>query len=88
MGRNPAVGRQGPAHHAAVIPAESEAKRLRVRQIRSSIGRAETMRRTLQAIGLRHQQATVDVENTADAARHAVQGAPPRRGDAAQGTLT
>ncbi len=65
MGRNPAVGRQGPAHHAAVIPAESEAKRLRVRQIRSSIGRAETMRRTLRAIGLRHHQATVDVENTA-----------------------
>ena len=29
MGRNPAVGRQGPAHHAAVIPAESEARRLR-----------------------------------------------------------
>ena len=22
MGRNPAVGRQGPAHHAAVIPTE------------------------------------------------------------------
>ena len=65
MGRNPAVGRQGPAHHAAVIPAESDAKRLRVRQIRSSIGRAETMRRTLEAIGLRHHQAAVDVENTA-----------------------
>ncbi len=65
MGRNPAIGRQGPAHHAAEIPAETEAKRLRVRQIRSSIGRAETMRRTLRAIGLRHHQASVDVDNTA-----------------------
>lgn len=65
MGRNPVVGRQGPAHHAAVIPAESEAKRLRVKQIRSGIGHAETMRRTLAAIGLKHHQATVEVDNTA-----------------------
>jgi len=65
MGRNPVVGRQGPAHHAAVIPAESEARRLTVTQIRSGIGHAETMRRTLKAIGLKHHQATVEVENTA-----------------------
>ena len=65
MGRNPVVGRQGPAHHAAVIPAESEATRLRVKQIRSGIGHAETMRRTLKAIGLKHHQATVEVDNTA-----------------------
>jgi large subunit ribosomal protein L30 len=65
MGRNPAVGRQGPAHHAAVIPAESEARRLQVTQIRSGIGHAETMRRTLKAIGLKHHQATVEVDNTA-----------------------
>jgi large subunit ribosomal protein L30 len=65
MGRNPVVGRQGPAHHAAVIPAESEATRLRVTQIRSGIGHAETMRRTLKAIGLTHHQATVEVANTA-----------------------
>ena len=65
MGRNPVVGRQGPAHHAAVIPAEAEAKRLRVKQIRSGIGHAETMRRTLKAIGLKHHQATVEVDNTA-----------------------
>ncbi len=65
MGRNPVVGRQGPAHHAAVIPAESEAKRLVVKQIRSGIGHAETMRRTLKAIGLRHHQAVVEVDNTA-----------------------
>lgn len=65
MGRNPVVGRQGPAHHAAVIPAESEARRLTVKQIRSGIGHAETMRRTLKAIGLKHHQATVEVDNTA-----------------------
>ncbi len=65
MGRNPVVGRQGPAHHAAVIPPESEARRLTVKQIRSGIGHAETMRRTLKAIGLKHHQATVEVDNTA-----------------------
>lgn len=65
MGRNPVVGRQGPAHHAAVIPGEGEAKRLRVKQIRSGIGHAETMNRTLKSIGLRHHQATVEVDNTA-----------------------
>ena len=47
MGRNPAVGRQGPAHHAAVIPSEASAKALAVKQIRSEIGHSETMRRTL-----------------------------------------
>jgi ribosomal protein L30/L7E len=57
MGRNPVVGRQGPAHHAAVIPSEQEAKRLRVKQIRSGIGHAETMRLTLKSI--------VEVDNTA-----------------------
>jgi large subunit ribosomal protein L30 len=65
MGRNPVVGRQGPAHHAAVIPSEQEAKRLRVKQIRSGIGHAETMRLTLKSIGLRHHQAVVEVDNTA-----------------------
>jgi large subunit ribosomal protein L30 len=64
MARNPAVGRQGPAHHAAVIPAESEAKALEVRQIRSSIGHPDTMRRTLRALGIRHHQQTVRVANT------------------------
>ena len=65
MGRNPVVGRQGPAHHAAVIPSDKEAKRLRVKQIRSGIGHAETMRLTLKSIGLRHHQAVVEVDNTA-----------------------
>ena len=40
MGRNPVVGRQGPRHHAAKVPAESEAKTIKVTQIRSSIGHA------------------------------------------------
>lgn len=65
MGRNPVVGRQGPAFHAAEIPGEEVATRLRVRQIRSESGHAETMRRTLRAIGLRHYQASVEVANTA-----------------------
>ena len=67
MGRNPVVGRQGPAHHAAVIPAEAEAKTLEVKQIRSSIGHPDTMRRTLAALGLRHHQQTVRIANTASA---------------------
>lgn len=65
MGRNPVIGRQGPAYHAATIPSEAEATRLRVKQIRSGIGHAETMRRTLKAIGLNRHQATVEVDNTA-----------------------
>lgn len=65
MGRNPVVGRQGPKHHAAVIPSEDDAKRLRVKQIRSGIGHAETMKLTLKAIGLRHHQATVEIDNNA-----------------------
>ncbi len=65
MGRNPVVGRQGPAHHAAVIPLESEAKRLHVKQIRSGIGHSESMNRTLKAIGLRHYQAEIEIDNNA-----------------------
>jgi large subunit ribosomal protein L30 len=64
MGRNPAVGRQGPAHHAAVIPTEDAARALAVKQIRSEIGHSDTMRRTLRALGLRHHQQTVRVPNT------------------------
>ena len=65
MGRNPAVGRQGPGHHAAVIPSEDAAGALAVKQIRSEIGHPETMRRTLRALGLRHHQQVVRVPNTA-----------------------
>lgn len=64
MGRNPVVGRQGPGHHAAIIPTEDAARMLSVKQIRSGIGHAETMRRTLHALGLRHHQQTVRVPNT------------------------
>lgn len=64
MGRNPAVGRQGPGHHSATIPAEDQASALEVKQIRSGIGHPETMRRTLRALGLQHHQQTVKVPNT------------------------
>jgi large subunit ribosomal protein L30 len=65
MGRNPAVGRQGPKMHSALIPPESKAKRIRVKQIRSGIGHADTMRRTLRALGLQHHQMTVELPNNA-----------------------
>ena len=65
MGRNPVVGRQGPRHHAASIPPESEAKTIAVTQIRSGIGHPDTMRRTLEALGLRHHQQTVQLPNNA-----------------------
>ncbi|HEU4700757.1 MAG TPA: 50S ribosomal protein L30 [Gemmatimonadales bacterium] len=64
MGRNPVVGRQGPGYHAAVIPTADAAPKVRVKQIRSEIGHAETMRRTLRSLGLRHHQQTVVVDNT------------------------
>ena len=67
MGRNPAVGRQGPEYHAATVPSEQEAGTLAVKQIRSGIGHPETMRRTLRALGLRHHQQVVQVRNTASA---------------------
>jgi large subunit ribosomal protein L30 len=82
MGRNPAVGRQGPAHHSAVIPSEDKAGALAVKQIRSEIGHPETMRRTLRALGLRHHQQTVQVPNTSSVrgmlikVRHLVEVSP------------
>ncbi|HTK40296.1 MAG TPA: 50S ribosomal protein L30 [Gemmatimonadales bacterium] len=65
MGRNPVVGRQGPGYYAATIPAEADAPQLKVKQIRSGIGHAATMRRTLEALGLRRHQYTVRLRNTA-----------------------
>ena len=65
MGRNPAVGRQGPAYHAATIPGEDEAKRLRVKQVRSTIGRPDSMRKTLASLGLHKHQAEVELVNNA-----------------------
>ncbi len=67
MGRNPVVGRQGPEYHAATIPGEQDAGTVAVKQIRSSIGHSESMRRTLNALGLRHHQQVVHVKNTASA---------------------
>ncbi len=63
MGRNPVVGRQGPGHRAAVIPTEDKASTLTVKQVRSGIGHADTMRRTLRALGLRHHQQSVKLPN-------------------------
>ena len=65
MGRNPVVNRQGPRHHAAKVPTEQQAARIRVTQIRSGIGHAANMRRTLEALGLRHHQMTVELPNNA-----------------------
>jgi large subunit ribosomal protein L30 len=82
MGRNPAVGRQGPEYHAATVPSEQEAGTIAVKQIRSEIGHPETMRRTLRALGLRHHQQVVQVRNTASArgmiykVRHLVEVTP------------
>ncbi len=84
MGRNPVVGRQGPAFHAAVVPAESKAKRIKVKQIRSGIGHADTMRRTLRALGLQHHQMTVELPNNASVrgmltkVRHLVEVTPAK----------
>ena len=63
MGRNPVVGRQGPAYYAARVPGEQEATRIRVTQIRSGIGHPETMRQTLRALGLRKHQMSVELPN-------------------------
>jgi large subunit ribosomal protein L30 len=82
MGRNPVVGRQGPAYHAATIPAEKQAKRLVVKQIRSGIGHPETLRRTLKALGLKKYQAVSTLPNNASIrgmlfkVRHLVEVAP------------
>ena len=82
MGRNPVVGRQGPAYHAAVIPAEAKAKRLVVKQIRSGIGHPETMRRTLKALGLKRHQSVSTLPNNAGVrgmlfkVRHLIEVAP------------
>jgi large subunit ribosomal protein L30 len=51
--------------YSATIPAEGKAKRIKVKQIRSGIGHADTMRRTLRALGLQHHQMTVELPNNA-----------------------
>ncbi len=82
MGRNPVVGRQGPAYHAAEIPPEAKAKRLRVKQIRSGIGHSATMRRTLAALGLKRHQSESELPNNSSVrgmlfkVRHLIEVAP------------
>ncbi len=82
MGRNPVVGRQGPAYHAAEIPAEKDAARVRIKQIRSGIGHPETMRRTLKALGLKRHQSSSELPNNASVrgmlfkVRHLVEVSP------------
>ena len=84
MGRNPVVGRQGPSHYAATIPSEGDAAVLAVKQIRSGIGHAATMRRTLEALGLRHHQQSVQLPNNASVrgmlykVRHLVEVTPAK----------
>lgn len=45
-------------------PREDGTARLRVKQVRSGIGHAETYRRTLRALGLRHHQHEIVVGDT------------------------
>jgi large subunit ribosomal protein L30 len=55
---------------------------LSVKQVRSGIGRSETMRRTLRSIGLRHHQQTVTVQDNPsirgmlDKVRHLIEVTP------------
>ena len=59
-----------PKKAAAAKPAPRPAKPaatgkpLRIKQIKSGIGHAETFRRTLAALGLRHHQAEIVVKDT------------------------
>ena len=65
MGRNPVVGRQGPAYHAAKVPSEAKAKKIWVKQIRSGIGHSDSMRKTLKALGLTRHQSVSELPNNA-----------------------
>ncbi|MHB1224091.1 MAG: 50S ribosomal protein L30 [Gemmatimonadaceae bacterium] len=49
--------RKGPSHTAPALPLTEG--QLRIEQVRSGIGHTVTMRRTLEALGLRHHQAVV-----------------------------
>jgi len=86
MGRNPAVGRQGPAYHEAKLPAKPAKGGLTLKQVRSDSGRAETYRRTLRALGLRHYQHQIVVQDTPSIrgmifkVRHLVQVTPGKEG--------
>ena len=64
---------------------ERKAATLQVKQVRSEIGHAETYRRTLRALGLRHHQQTVEVSDTPSIrgmlfkVRHLVQVTPAEK---------
>lgn len=45
--------------------APGKKRRLKITQIRSGVGRPETHRRTLAALGLRHQRSVIQEENEA-----------------------
>lgn len=71
------------------MPAKAKAHatgRLRVKQVRSGIGRPAAHRRTLEAIGLRHHQDVVVVTDTPSIrgmlyqVRHLVEVTPVREG--------
>ena len=49
---------KGPKH-TPKLPAASEGGQLQITQVRSSIGHSWRMRRTLESLGLRHQQTVV-----------------------------
>lgn len=53
-----------PRKRAAPTPGLSPAGKLRVKQVRSEIGHAETYRRTLRSLGLRHYQHEIVVTDT------------------------
>ena len=60
----PAVRTKAPKKKPAQRPkAESAGPRLIVKQVKSGIGHAETYRRTLTALGLRHHQAEIVVKD-------------------------
>ncbi len=52
------------APRAKKAAAEAAVGKLRVKQVRSGIGHAETYRRTLKALGLRHHQAEIVVSDS------------------------
>jgi large subunit ribosomal protein L30 len=54
--------RRGPATTAAALP-QTEGQ-LRIEQVRSGIGQTARMRRTLEALGLRHHQDVVIKQDT------------------------
>ncbi len=57
--KKPRAAKRKVKPQAAAAEKGQQGPRLRVKQVRSGIGHAETYRRTLRALGLRHHQAEV-----------------------------